>query len=159
MIIFNLRKILDSHYSRLLFLCFLCLILAREDNVFQADEDLPLPIEMLEIEENSNSSNGENCVKTSHDKNFKCSECPMIFTSSGSLRSHTRHTHKPPEDTLLFCPVCKTAVLHGLENLKLHLYKRSSSSHVFTIAVRIYEFLSRNFLCFVILQDKSFLLR
>jgi len=96
---------------------------AREDNVFQADEDLPLPIEMLEIEETSNSSNGENCVKTSHDKNFKCSECPMIFTSSGSLRSHTRHTHKPPEDTLLFCPVCKTAVLHGLENLKLHLYK------------------------------------
>ena len=124
MIISNLGKILGLHYSRLLFLCFLCLILAREDNVFQADEDLPLPIEMLEIEETSNSSNGENCVKTSHDKNFKCSECPMIFTSSGSLRSHTRHTHKPPEDTLLFCPVCKTAVLHGLENLKLHLYKR-----------------------------------
>ena len=91
-------------------------MLAREDNVFQADEDLPF----IEIEETSNSSND---AKTSQDKNFKCSECPMIFTSSGSLRSHTRNTHKPPEDTLLVCPVCKTAVMHGLENLKLHLYK------------------------------------
>ena len=125
MLFYTPKNLTVLHYSQLLCLSFLCLIiLAREDNVFQADEDLPLPIEMLEIEETSNSSNGENCVKTSHDKNFKCSECPMIFTSSGSLRSHTRHTHKPPEDTLLFCPVCKTAVLHGLENLKLHLYKR-----------------------------------
>ena len=101
--------------------------------MFQADEeDLPeLPI-VLEIEETSNSSNGEpNDGNTSQDKNFKCPDCSMIFSSSQLLRSHARNTHKPPEDTLLFCPVCKTAVLHGLENLKMHLYESHGIGEVF----------------------------
>ena len=71
-------------------------------NVFQAEED---------------KSSGSQ---------FKCLECSMVFGTDAQLRSHTRHAHphNNAENTaLLLCPICKTAVLQGLENLKVHLYK------------------------------------
>ena len=102
---------------------------AREDNVFQADEDLPI---VFEIEEDidENDENQSEAKDNGGKKDFKCFQCSMMFSSDAQLRSHTRHTHKE-EDTLLFCPVCKTAVLHGLENLKLHLYKSHGIGQVY----------------------------
>ena len=93
---------------------------AREDNVFQADEN-------EEISKKKNSTGGTPSTSGS----FKCLECSMVFNSDAQLRSHTRHAHKQDVDALLFCPVCKTAVLHGLENLKVHLYKSHGIGEVF----------------------------
>lgn len=85
---------------------------AREDNVFEADEDLP-----ISLDEASASQ-------------FECLQCSMAFGSDSQLRSHVRHAHKN-EESMLSCPICKTTVLYGLENLKVHLYKSHGIGKVF----------------------------
>ena len=87
---------------------------AREMNVFQADEDTnsdnPEP-EVLEVADDDNESANVSTRK------FQCVECNLVFTTEPQLRSHIRHSsHRSDVDeTLLFCPICKTAVLKGLE--------------------------------------------
>ena len=75
-------------------------------NVFQAEED---------------KSSGSQ---------YKCLDCSMVFSTDAQLRSHNRHAHSE-DNTLLLCPICKTAVLQGLENLKVHLYKSHGIGEVF----------------------------
>jgi hypothetical protein len=108
---------------------------AREDNVFQPDEDLTVVLEIDSVED-------EDSLKVGG-KKFLCLECSMTFSNNNQLRSHVRHAHKPPkeeaEDTLLFCPVCKKTVLRGLESLKVHLYKSHGIGEVFRCEDCIFE--------------------
>ena len=123
---------------------------AIEDNVFQADEDLPQVFNIDEEDDDEEDVNNDgrlekaggsqekpNSSSASSDSanpsamsSFKCFQCSMSFKSDDQLRSHTRHAHKD-ETTLLFCPVCKTTVFQGLENLKVHLYKSHGIGEVF----------------------------
>ena len=89
-------------------------------NVFQAEEDKSSPSTTPVSKSESSSAQ------------FKCLDCSMIFASDVQLRSHNRHAHSEQIDnTLLLCPICKTAVLQGLENLKVHLYKSHGIGKVF----------------------------
>ena len=114
---------------------------ARETNVFQADDDTnsdnPEP-EVLEVADDDNES-----ANVSSTRKYQCVECNLTFTTEPQLRSHIRHSsHRTDVDeTLLFCPICKTAVLKGLEryvnctermymNIK-HKYLRSRVFYVF----------------------------
>ena len=86
-------------------------------NVFQADED--------------KSSPSTTPVTSESSAQFKCLDCSMIFSSDVQLRSHNRHAHNADDNTLLLCPICKTTVFQGLENLKVHLYKNHGIGKVF----------------------------
>ena len=96
-------------------------------NVFQAEED---------------KSSGSSPASSS--AQYKCLECSMVFGTDAQLRSHHRHAqHGSNEEStaLLLCPICKTAVLQGLENLKVHLYKSHGIGNAQLLFILFYNFI------------------
>ena len=65
---------------------------AREDNVFQAEEDLPIVFDIDNEDLNDVVENPATNEQSEEESNrvFKCKKCSMIFNSDAQLRSHSR---------------------------------------------------------------------